>query len=208
MENNKQPLINKIAEPFDKVAKIGRDIRVKNEINEGGNLVYLQKYSYSNVTYLLLMITSVLLLTTITLFILNALLVFQNNSWSTFLGWGIICFLISIPLYFATIYRVNIGKRLKMGSSTKISGTILRIRRVFFPAQIRLTTSQDLGTSNSFPYVILVSWKDVSTGRDYIFRSLLLSNDPSDRFKVGENIDVYLDPKNYQKYYVDTGNLI
>lgn len=133
-KDNRDPLINKVAGVFDRIAEINRDFRVKNGTNNGGNQIYLRRYSYSNTAKVFLQLTVVVFLIAVILIVLNVLGMFPNSFWTIALGWGLIFLLVDIPYYFATIYRENIGKRLKTDkSSKKVFATVVKIKRGFFP---------------------------------------------------------------------------
>ena len=202
-------LIKKIAGFFDRIAEINRDIRIKQGTNDGGSQIYLRRYSYSNTTVGTLQISVVVFVICIVLILLNVFGIFQNNFWVIAFWWGLAFMVISIPYYFSTIYRENLGKKIKAdGSSKKVLAIVIKIKRGYFPGGIQTRCFFSVGYTNPFPYIIIANWKDTITNKDYYFKSLLLSNDPSNKFKVGSNIDVYLDPKNYKRYYVDIGNLV
>ena len=54
------------------------------------------------------------------------------------------------------------------------------------------------------PYVIYCAYEDEYNNTVYYFKSENLWYDPSFRFAIGSEIDVYVDPKDYSKNYVDT----
>lgn len=206
--NNNDPLINKVAGVSDKIAEVNRDIRVDVGTNSGGDQVYLPQFSYSNVTKVFLVITGLVLLVAIVLIFLSLFGAIQGDSWVIALIWGLIFTVISIPLYFTTVYRENIGKELKTGNAAKTLATVTKIKRGFFPGGMKFRMGTSVAYTNPFPYIIVADWKDPATNQEYTFKSLLLSNDPSANYGVGSNINVYLDPANYKKYFVDTGDLV
>lgn len=199
-------IINAFASISDYFALKNRDWRVQNNTNEGGNLVYLPGYSYESMANVAIVITATCFVIALIFFIINTLHIFDNLIWGFAFTLGIMFLIISLPVYFATIYRKNMGEKLKTGQNTKISATVVKIKRTYFPAHMGIRTGVTIKYTNPFPYIIIADWKN-SSGKDYLFKSLLLANDPSTAYKIGSSINVYLDSNNYKRYYVDTGNL-
>lgn len=53
------------------------------------------------------------------------------------------------------------------------------------------------------PYMVFCSYKNPSDGIIYKFKSENLMFNPNDSYKVGDNVDVYIEPENLKHYYVD-----
>lgn len=54
------------------------------------------------------------------------------------------------------------------------------------------------------PYVIICTYKDEFSNTVYRFKSGNIWYDPSIKLPVGSLVDVYVDPQDYSKHYVDT----
>lgn len=154
-------------------------------------------------------ITFYILLFPVLLAILSLPTIFSSPNWAIFII-GFIAFLICFYIYKNTFYRERIGKIVKLDKNNrKISATVIKIARLFIPFQGQAfnTFSKQKFYTDPLNYIIVASWKD-NAGNEHIFKSPILGTDPEETFKVGGGITVYLNPKNYSKYYVDIGDTI
>ncbi len=70
----------------------------------------------------------------------------------------------------------------------------------------RIHVDDDVTVNGRHPYQIYCTYNDEVSGLIYKFKSGDLYFDPTECYKQGDYIDVYVDPDNYKKYYVDAAN--
>lgn len=75
--------------------------------------------------------------------------------------------------------------------------------RVLHATVERIDINRALSVNGQNPYVIYCTWKDEYTDVLYRFKSENLWTDPGHVFNEGSEIAVYVDGKDYSKYYVD-----
>lgn len=125
-----------------------------------------------------------------------------------FLILGFLSFVEWVYLFNNLIYKEMIGKKIIAdGNHKKISATVIKIRRLLLPVfQFSNTFGNAPWYSDPLNYQIIAIWKDEREVA-HTFTSPLLGVDPSGKFNIGGNINVYLDPGSYKKYFVDTRDL-
>ncbi len=200
-------IINAFAGINDYFALKNRDWRVQNNTNEGTNLVYLPGYSYKGLATSFTKVTLVIIGVFVITLILNLLGIVPIVIWIGFLSASLILGLMDLPMYFMVVYPDVIGEKIKNNpASTKVKAEVVKIKRTYFPFHMDVRGLTTVKSSNSFPYVIIAKWKDSNKGDVYV-KSLILANNPAEKFPIGSNISVYIDPNNYKHYYVDTESL-
>lgn len=75
--------------------------------------------------------------------------------------------------------------------------------RILHATVERVDWNTNITVNGQNPYVIYCSWKDEYTDVLYRFKSDNLWTDPSFIFDSGSEINVYVDGKDFSKYYVD-----
>lgn len=58
-----------------------------------------------------------------------------------------------------------------------------------------------------YPFRIFCNWKDPLTGMHYTFKSRMIVNDPRPLLAGRKTLNVYIDPNNPKKYYMDVSFL-
>ncbi len=61
----------------------------------------------------------------------------------------------------------------------------------------------NLTVNGIHPYLVYCQYNDMGTGTVYKFKSENLYFDPNQYYNIGDSIDIYVDPNNYRKYFVD-----
>lgn len=75
---------------------------------------------------------------------------------------------------------------------------------------LKINTPYSIGRNEMFragdhnPWIIKASWKDLKSNREYTFTSKNFTADPADFLKDRNSIDVFINPDNPEKYYMDT----
>lgn len=60
-----------------------------------------------------------------------------------------------------------------------------------------------LAVNHRHPYIIHCRWKDSLTGEERYFKSEMIMENPSSALNGTKQLDVYIDPRRPQRYYVD-----
>lgn len=58
------------------------------------------------------------------------------------------------------------------------------------------------------PYVVYVQYKDIFSSKNYILKSEMILDDPSQYISIGQSVPVYIDSNNVKRYYVDVAALM
>jgi hypothetical protein len=69
----------------------------------------------------------------------------------------------------------------------------------------RVEVDRTLRVNNRYPWRILVRWRDPATGKEYVFRSQRLWDDPTPALR--DRFTVFVDPRNPARYHVDVAFL-
>lgn len=67
----------------------------------------------------------------------------------------------------------------------------------------QITVNESYTVNGRHPFLIYCTWNDSYRDVTYRFKSVNLWTDPEAVFPVGSTISVWVDPKDYSKYYVD-----
>ena len=67
-----------------------------------------------------------------------------------------------------------------------------------------ITPGGEIG--QNVPSIVVANWKD-NNNIEHTFRSKYLVNNPQPKLKPGDSVDVYINPKNVRRYFIDLGNL-
>lgn len=117
-----------------------------------------------------------------------------NNNGQILIWFFAIIFLAfgGIPLGYG-MYRNHSANTLKR-SGQKISGVVSGVEK-----------NITVYVNDKYPYQIMAAGK--VENKEYVFNSDYIWFDPSEYVKVGQPIDIYIDPKNVSHSYVDTSFL-
>jgi len=106
---------------------------------------------------------------------------------------GLSCISLSIGL---TPFVFDFRKR-RMVQYLKTHGEIVhgKVKHIF----------QDISHTEEgqSPWHIIVQWMNPASGRVYVFRSDPIWYDPSDFVKIGEELEIRIDPKNPKKHWIN-----
>ena len=108
-----------------------------------------------------------------------------------FSGIGGIFLIIGLAFLISVIKKSKLKKRL-LESGMRIKGTITDISR-----------DQSIRINNRHPFRIYCEYHDVNKNLLYKFKSSILTFDPTYSYQVGDPIDIYVDPNNWKKNYVN-----
>ena len=93
-----------------------------------------------------------------------------------------------------------------LAHGTKIQAKFVSVESVLSSSS---TNTQVLGYSNTkrgISYKIIAQWLNPTDNQMYVFKSDDLSYNP-ESLLVGKEIEVYIDPINPKRYYLDISNL-
>lgn len=114
------------------------------------------------------------------------------------MGYHIRAMLIALVMIFFGVYfflrmsKEDLAKKNLMSTGIKINPAYSIERNEMFRA----------GDHN--PWIIKARWTDIKSNREYNFTSKNYTADPGDFLKDRMSIDVYINPENPAKYYMDT----
>jgi hypothetical protein len=101
-------------------------------------------------------------------------------------------FLLGLYYFIRSAIKDFDGKRL-VKTGTKISATFISVNR---------NEKYRMGEKN--PWIIKCKWVDNNTNREYFFVSQDFFSDPTPYLNGRYHLDVYLDPGDPEKYFMDT----
>lgn len=121
---------------------------------------------------------------------------------------GIVFFVIGLSiLIYKIINRVKVKELLANG--TKISAKVISVKTnesYQGPVTLNGTSSFSHNPSQEQSFTIVAQWLSSQDNQMYVFESEDLGYNP-ESIILGKNIDVYIDPVNPKKYYVDISTL-
>lgn len=80
---------------------------------------------------------------------------------------------------------------------------LLENGRVLYATVERIDLNRSYSVNGRYPFVVYCTWKDEYKDTLYRFKSDNLWTDPGTVFSEGSEIEVYVDAKDFRKYYVD-----
>lgn len=94
-----------------------------------------------------------------------------------------------IPTY---IIGKKVGRKKNLvNSGRRIEATVKSIEKQY---NVRI--------NGRHPFIIICTYTDIFTGIQYCFKSSRILKNPEPAVRIGDTIDVYVDEKDYSKYYV------
>lgn len=108
---------------------------------------------------------------------------------------------IALGLIFGTVGGIGLG--VQLGKDRK-KYTLLNSGKCLHATVESISLNTGYSVNGRHPFVIFCSYRDEYENTVYRFKSGHVWDDPQYTMPVGSLIDVYVNPQDYSKYYVDT----
>jgi len=112
-------------------------------------------------------------------------------------------FIFAIPLIAILAHNKTTSKGQQNQNNITLKQTGVKIQATI--TNIRQDFTYKVGSQ--YPYVVDAQWQDPATGKQYLFHSDWLWQDPSFKLRGINFVTVYVNPNNYNTYYMDLRQL-